>query len=136
MLCICRAERATTRPRRRRNKSTLQFPVDNPELLAKWKVFANIENPTPNSSLCEQHFEEHYLKWGKITTLDWRNNPVPTKQVGDPTKKRAPSPENQTQSKFAKIKINNPCIPFEISILTDDHPAAGHFLGMFSGLHL
>ena len=64
------------------NKSTFQFPVDNPELLAKWKVFANIENPRAHSSLCEEHFEERYLKRGKRTTLDWKNNPVPTKQVG------------------------------------------------------
>ena len=68
----CRTGYAKTKKETKgeRNMLTFQFPVDNPELLAKWKVFANIENPRAHSSLREEHFEECYLKRGKRATVD------------------------------------------------------------------
>ena len=34
--------------------------------------------PGKNSGICSKHFEEHFLKVGKRTTLRWELNPIPT----------------------------------------------------------
>ena len=56
-------------------KATFLFPLENPDLLKKWKDFANMKNdPGKYSGLCEEHFEEHFVRRNPSrTTLDWKN---------------------------------------------------------------
>ena len=43
-------------------KASFQFPLENPELLKKWKDFADMEDePGKHPVLCEDHFEEHFI---------------------------------------------------------------------------
>lgn len=43
--------------------STFGFPLDKPELLAKWTQFVNRANWTPTrySVLCIKHFKDEYM---------------------------------------------------------------------------
>ena len=62
------------------NISSFHFPLQNLDLLEKWRHFVNRQawKPTKSSVLCENHFEDHYILHGKRKTLKWCLNPVPT----------------------------------------------------------
>ena len=60
-------------------KSCFSFP-ENKELRRKWIYFVNRQSwePTKNSVICINHFEEKFVKFGKRCTLKWELKPVPT----------------------------------------------------------
>ncbi|XP_065682418.1 uncharacterized protein LOC136095597 [Hydra vulgaris] len=60
--------------------SLFGFPENNPDLFKQWVAFVNqkLWKPSNNSAICAKHFDEKYLKIGKIVTLVWNLNPFPT----------------------------------------------------------
>ena len=69
--------------------------MDRPELLGKWKKFANLmEEPGKCSSLGEKLFEERYLKQGmkNMTNFDRKNDPILTRQLDNKNKRGQSSP--------------------------------------------
>ena len=50
-------------------KASFQFPLEDPELLKKWKDFAGMEDePGRHSALCEEHFEEQFIRRHAVRT--------------------------------------------------------------------
>ena len=72
-------------------KASFQFPLENPELLKKWKDFAGMEDePGRHSALCEEHFEEQFIRRHAVrTTLDWKKDPVPSIRQKNARKREA-----------------------------------------------
>ena len=85
--------------------ATFHFPLNKPELLDKWKKFANMKHdPGKSAVLCEKHFKDYYIKRGKKTTLFWDKNPVPTQQTSEAQKRPACFPEMTELRKPPKIR--------------------------------
>ena len=60
--------------------AVFHFPLKKERLCLEWIRFVNRRNwePSKTSVICEKHFEDHYIRHGKRTTLNWVSNPVPT----------------------------------------------------------
>ena len=58
------------------------FPSEEkyPELRKKWIEFVNKVDlqPSANSRICQDHFEEKYISFGKKNHLKWELQPIPT----------------------------------------------------------
>ena len=90
---------------------SFQFPMENPELLKKWKDFADMEDePGKHSVLCKDHFEGHFIRRHAVpTTLDWKKDPVPSIRQKNARKREAsaPNPESNRNRQSPKAKENN-----------------------------
>ena len=92
-------------------KASFQFPMENPELLKKWKDFADMEDePGKHSFMCEDHLEEHFIRRHAVpTTLDWKKDPVPSIRQKNARKREASAsnPESNRNRQSPKAKENN-----------------------------
>ena len=59
--------------------ASFHFPLKNQQLLNYWIRFVNRSDwvPSPNSVLCEKHFNEKYIIRGIKCKLNWNLNPIP-----------------------------------------------------------
>ena len=81
------------------------------ELNEKWVKFVNRKDennklwkPDKDSVLCEEHFEQKYIKTGTRKTLNWQLNPIPTFQSKNAPKRQSLEPTIDQLRKPPKIR--------------------------------
>lgn len=76
-------------------------------LLNKWIKFVNRSNwnPTPNSVICIEHFEEELIINGKQKKLNWSLNPVPTIHTAVAVHRPSTLPTPSTWRKLPKVRV-------------------------------
>ena len=81
------------------------------ELNEKWVKFVNRKDennklwkPDKDSVLCEEHFDQKYIKTGTRKTLNWQLNPIPTFRSKNATKRKSLEPTFDQLRKPPKIR--------------------------------
>ena len=91
----------------REKVSSFSFPLNKPDLLSKWIKFVNRSNwnPTSNSVICINHFEEELIINGKRKKLNWSLNPVPTIHTDVAVRRPSTLPTPSTSRKPPKVRV-------------------------------
>ena len=91
---------------------TFKFPNEEeyPELQKAWIKFVNRpeENWTPSkhSRLCALHFEDNYVKEGKVRAhLRWELNPIPTRHSSKVLERPSLIPTTSAPRKPPKVRV-------------------------------
>ena len=91
--------------------STFSFPneKEKPELFRLWVKFVNRESnwkPTSHTTLCAHHFDENYMKRGKVRIhLKWDMNPIPTIHTDEVLKRPSTIPTPEVPRKAPKLRV-------------------------------